>query len=311
MGVPKLIMLVGLPGSGKTTFAKNNCCDFIVHSSDDLRVELYDNVNDQTHNAELFIELHKRVKEDLKRGNNVVYDATNLNKKRRIAFLQELKNIPCYKECVVCLVPSEDCLRRNLLRDRAVPLSVLHRMYLNFQPPHKHEGFDNIKLYYGFDGDEYEECVNYYNSTRFFKDSINFDQENHHHSLTLGEHCIEAAKYIKDKYPLREDLFLAAFYHDQGKLSTKIFYKPDGKLDEEAHYYQHHCVGAYDSFFYLFNYGCSVDEILYISNLIYFHMHPYMSWYQSDKAMVKDRWLIGDKMFKDVLALHEADLAAH
>ena len=40
-------------------------------------------------------------------------------------------------------------------------------------------------------------------------------------------------------------------------------------------------------------------------------MHPYMSWYQSDKAMAKDRWLIGDKMFKDVLALHEADLAAH
>ena len=309
MNIPKLIMLVGFPGSGKTTFA--NKSGFIVHSSDELRKELYGDVNDQSHNTELFQELHKRIKYDLSNGRNVVYDATNLNKKRRITFLNGLSNIHCYKECILCLAPFEDCVERNEYREKSVPDAVMYRMYMNFQPPHKHEGFDSIKLFINFDEGDSDYYLDLYNSTTFFEESINFNQDNHHHALTLGEHCIETAKYIRQKFPLREDLFLAAFYHDQGKLITKTFIKSNGKEDREAHYYQHHCTGAYDSFFYLFNYGCSVDELLYISNLIYFHMHPCMSWKQSEKAMIRDRFLVGDTMFKDILALHKADIAAH
>lgn len=50
---------------------------------------------------------------------------------------------------------------------------------------------------------------------------------------------------------------------------------------------------------------------LYIANLIYYHMHPYMSWKQSEKSMMKDRRRIGETMYQDIMRLHEADLAAH
>lgn len=310
MDKPKFIMMVGLPYSGKSTFAEQFKNDFIIHSSDKLRKELFGDENNQKYNAELFKELHMRIKEDLKAKHNVIFDATNLNKKKRITFLQELKNIPCYKECVLCLLPYEDCFTRMVYRKRKVPTEVIYNMYKNFQPPHKSEGFDKITLYLNFDDTE-ESFLSYYNSTFFYSEAIDFNQDNSHHTLTLGEHCIKSAKYIKEHYPEREDLFLASFYHDQGKMITKSATNSKGEMDGDFHYYQHHCCGAYDSFFYLYNYGCSTEDIIYISNLIYYHMHPYLSWKQSNKAMERDKKLLGEDMFKDILSLHEADLYAH
>lgn len=78
---PVLVMMVGLPASGKSTIAYNLAKEnnYIVFSSDALREELYLDINDQTHNHELFVELHKRIKTALKECNNVIYDACNLS----------------------------------------------------------------------------------------------------------------------------------------------------------------------------------------------------------------------------------------
>lgn len=117
---PVLVMMVGLPASGKSTIAYNLAKEnnYIVFSSDALREELYLDINDQTHNHELFVELHKRIKTALKEGNNVIYDACNLSSKRRVAFLQELNRIHCRKECIIAATPYEQCLRNNASRDR-------------------------------------------------------------------------------------------------------------------------------------------------------------------------------------------------
>ena len=59
---PSFIMVVGLPGSGKSTFIE----DFIdednahIHSSDSIRKELLGDVNDQTSNSLVFETLHNR-----------------------------------------------------------------------------------------------------------------------------------------------------------------------------------------------------------------------------------------------------------
>ena len=63
-------MMVGLPGSGKSTateyFAKVYNAN--IHSSDDIREEIFGDVNDQEHNKEVFEILHKRIKEDIENG---------------------------------------------------------------------------------------------------------------------------------------------------------------------------------------------------------------------------------------------------
>ena len=144
---PLMIMPVGLPGSGKSTWAEKNKDELnaVIHSSDAIRAEFGD-VNDQSKNTDVFQILHSRIKEDLMAGKNVIYDATNLVKKRRVAFLDEVGNIPCKKVCVLFATPYDMCLARNLSRDRHVPEDVIERMYQNFQIPTIHEGWDDIQI---------------------------------------------------------------------------------------------------------------------------------------------------------------------
>jgi len=80
----KLVMLTGLPGSGKSMYAEKLTLEgYIIHSSDEVRKEFGD-INDQSKNVEVFSILYKRVKNDLRNGFNVCIDSTNLNRKRLV-----------------------------------------------------------------------------------------------------------------------------------------------------------------------------------------------------------------------------------
>lgn len=308
---PLFIMMVGLAGSGKSTFAEDIVVNYnnmnskpALHSSDKLRLELYGDEQDQKHNQDVFNELHKRIKTDLNNGRDVIYDATNMSKKRRISFLRELSNIQCEKHCICVMTPYKKCLHFNESRERTIPDGAIKRMYMNWTPPHKSEGFDDIVLLYnGVDKQ--------YSIGELMKHLSNIDQENKHHSLTIGEHCKAALDYIKNKGSDNKNLKIATLMHDIGKEFTKTYINSRGECDGEAHYYQHQNVGAYDSLFYLRDMGLSTDDQLHISNLIYYHMHPYVAWKQSEKAANRDRNLLGQEMFDEIQLLHESDAHAH
>ena len=87
--VPTFVMMVGLPASGKSTYVKELAEEMraVICSSDAIRKELCGDENSQDNNEEVFKLLHSRIKECLKKGVNVIYDATNINSKRRRAFL--------------------------------------------------------------------------------------------------------------------------------------------------------------------------------------------------------------------------------
>lgn len=306
---PTLTLLIGLPGSGKSTHAASQSA--VIHSSDALRQELYGDMNCQDNNADLFVILHSRIKQDLLDGKDVIYDACSINKKRRTAFLAELKNIPCYKKCVVFATTYETCLENNANRERKVPEDVIKRMYMHWCPPDYSEGFDEIRIKCNY-GDSASRLK--YTQEYLFAPTCGidfFDQENSHHNLTLGEHCRMAQKFIIENYPEKQMLQVAALYHDNGKVFTKTRLNAKGEDDGQCHYYQHHCVGAYDFLFYADTMGLDEKSTIYISNLIYFHMHPYVSWRNSEKAAKKAMKAMGQKMFEDVMRLHEADVAAH
>lgn len=320
---PYMIMMMGLSGSGKSTLAKHISIDGelirvekevnttgvpTIHASDDLREELFGDVNHQADNDKLFAELHRRIKNDLRAGKHVIYDATNINKKLRIAFLSELKNIDCRKVCIAVMTPCEKCIANNANRERKVPNHVIQKMYKSWQPPHFHEGFDTI--YFSFlQGDE--DAGRHYRLDELFKTMMAFDQENEHHAKTLGEHCSLAYRYCVEKYPENINLQIAAQLHDIGKLETKVRVNSHGIDDGNCHYYQHHCVGAYLAAFYLSEGRMDIGDMVDVLNLIYFHMHPYGAWKQSEKALERDRRLLGDEMYENIIRLHEADLAAH
>lgn len=310
--MPTLTILCGIAGSGKSTYAKSLSKYYTIHSSDDLREEMFGDVNENSKesNAKLFDELHRRIKEDLKNGKDVIYDATNLNRKRRLGFLQELKNIPCIKTCVLVVAPYYVCLLNNKNRDRQVPESAIKRMYMNFQPPHKSEGWDNIDIMFSC---QKEDFADYTLSTLYnHATGIDYmDQGNYHHSLTLGEHCRKAAVYILEHYPKNKLLHFAALLHDEGKVFTMTAVNSKGERDGNCHYYQHHCVGAYDSIFYMYNLGYHVEDIIHVATLIYFHMCPYREWKMSKSVEKRLKIQLGERVYNEIIALHDADEFAH
>ena len=299
------IMLCGLPSSGKSTYAKKiaNNLKAIICSSDAIREELYGYENTQENNEEVFKILHNRIKENLRKGANVIYDATNINSRRRKAFLSELKKIPCIKKCIIMATPFEECIKQNNSRNRIVPYEVISRMYKNWNTPYWFEGWDGIKIHYS---------TNFYKTLKkdidsWVNESININQNNPHHSMTLGEHCKVVGRLLKDN----ELLYCAGLLHDCGKPFTKSFVNSKGEETDIAHYYQHHCVGAYDSLF--FSYPDDISN-LDVSVLINLHMKPYF-WEKDKKYGEKTRQkyqrLWGNKLYNNVMKLYEADKAAH
>ena len=96
------------------------------------------------------------------------------------------------------------------------------------------------------------------------------------------------------------------------QVSFSAFINSKGERTDEAHYYGHNHAGAY-LFLCGFSQGLieSTDRILYIASLINWHMHPYLAWKESEKARERDKRLIGEKMYQDILIMHECDRAAH
>lgn len=308
----EFIMLVGLPASGKSAYAKKlKEQGYHVHSSDAIREELTGDVNAQDKNTDVFTILHTRVKDDLSNGMSCVYDATNMSMKRRKAFLNEIKKYDCRKICVLFVVSVEICKRRNNHRERKVPDNVFDKMIKQFDVPMKYEGWDEIKIIIDEEYDyENEYC-------ELLHSAVLFEQDNRHHRYSLMKHMIESACYFHSHFTdisvsRSIDLSIALCNHDIGKLVTKTFINQKGETTDEAHYYGHDHAGAY-----LFLCGFSkklptnTEEILYIASLINWHMRPYLGWAESEKSKKRDRKLIGEEMYQDIMILNECDRAAH
>lgn len=298
----KFIMLCGLPGSGKSTLAKSLLIDNTIWlSSDRIREEFYGSENEQGEAKVVFQEMKRRTFQALKDGKDVIYDACNINSKKRAALLKELRKMSCIKKCIICATPYEKCIERDMSRDRVVEESVIKRMYMSWNTPFYYEGWDEIEIYYS---DHSMKSKGKYSD--FISKYMNYNQETPYHVETLGMHMQDVGNYLERelKYDAKDNIVLAGYIHDCGKPFTKLFKNSKGDSCDIAHYYQHQCTGAYDSMF--FDYGDkSLIDILEISCLVGLHMNPF-NWIET-KTRDKYKSLWGEDLFCKVMHLHEAD----
>lgn len=141
-----LTLIVGASGSGKDYYARQF---FHLHeyiNGDLMRSVIGKDESDQEVNYKVFSTLERMTEYLMKQELPIVIVNTNYNKKNRKIWLSLGKKYNYKINAVVMKTSFDECLERNLKRERQVPVDVIRKQFDGFEEPTTEEGFNDIKF---------------------------------------------------------------------------------------------------------------------------------------------------------------------
>lgn len=324
----KLIMLSGVPGSGKSTsshdIAEKEGAK--IFSSDEIYVELTgDEQHLENNKGVVFNELYSRVRAHLKTGETAIIDSTNISAKKRVGVLQQFKHAT-EKEIYQFITPFETCVARDQSRDRHVGRGVIRNMFLRIFVPFEEEGFD--KVHYIVDPtyqdmlgtmtkskfdtlvqtkQTHDELFEQLNMIPYFQHIYNLPQDSKYHAFSVSRHTYYVWLYIHEHYK-GEDKFAmlcAALFHDIGKHLAKEF-RSDQRY---AHFIGHENASAQITFGLLHSLGYELAFVKLVTKLVQLHMRLPREG-ATEKAFEKFKQSVDEDLYEKLVFFRTADESA-
>jgi predicted kinase len=141
----RVLILTGLPGSGKSTWARAQGVEPL--SSDELRRLLKDDATDQSIHRAVFQLIRHLLRRRLELGAKLsIVDATNILPVHRRPYIKIAQWFGAQPEAVFFDIPPETCHARNQNRSRKVPKEAIEAMAQKLIPPSFQEGFAKITV---------------------------------------------------------------------------------------------------------------------------------------------------------------------
>lgn len=144
----KLIMMCGIPGSGKSTYIKNHKAETdVVVSRDEIRFGMLKDTDEYFANEnKVFASFIENIQFHLRHGQTVWADATHLTYKSRKRVLNEVKDFADEIEIVWIKTSIATAKKQNDLRSGRAKVShpAIENMHHALQAPTLKEGFNEI-----------------------------------------------------------------------------------------------------------------------------------------------------------------------
>ena len=143
----QVIIMMGIPASGKSTLAKS--LGKKVLSSDELRL-LHPEIPPAS--TKIWTMMKRMLKRSIENNVDVVIDATNVSVKDRDRWLSVIekekeKGFKIFTSLYIMTTPKEVCLERNKHREARVPDVAIHSIAKRWENPTREEYFDEIKQF--------------------------------------------------------------------------------------------------------------------------------------------------------------------
>lgn len=302
----KIMYLIGIPASGKSSFAidlaKKERAE--VLSTDRIRLELFGDETVQKKTSLVYKTLYEKAHALLNSGKNVIIDATNIEREKRANALKYFKDHE--KECFYFTTLYETACKRNFSRKRKVDSEKMKKYYMNMQFPSYGEGWDKIHFVhdsssYNITKDTfinvvqnelpYEKLYSKLVEIPFFKEIYGFDQQNPYHSHTLCLHTYKVFDGVNKNYDFDDKLALqtAALLHDIGKPFCKTYKKTRGYFS----YFLHENVSVHMAAHFLCELEFDEEFIYKVLSIIQYHM---IMLHMRDEGANEVYHMLGDEM---------------
>lgn len=146
------ILMVGLPGSGKSTFTKNiKDKNIVIINRDNIIQSIYPDLTyaeafSKVNQKEVDMILERNIKEAVACNKNIVIDMTNVTCVSRLRKIEMVRDFnPNYMFGVVVLkTPIEECIKNS--NKKGIPGKVVIDMANRFSEPQKNEGYEYIHI---------------------------------------------------------------------------------------------------------------------------------------------------------------------